>query len=57
MSNSFGYLHIGKKLGKKNGFGQKPGFPGFPLPDKTEVYSQTREISRVWRYRVDIDIL
>ena len=61
MSNSFGSLHICKKLGKSRVLAQNRVFRGktrfyLPLPDKTEVYSPTREISRVWRYRVDIDL-
>ena len=61
MSNSFGSLHIRKKndksrvLAKNRVFKSKTGFY-LPLPVKTEVYSQTREISRVWRYRVHIYI-
>ena len=61
MSNSRGSLHIRKKLGKssvlaKNWvFRGKTGF-SLPLPVKTEVYSQIREISRVWRCRVYIYI-
>ena len=46
-----------KKTGKSRVLAKNRVFPGktkfyLPLPDKTEVYSQTREISRVWRYRV-----
>ena len=62
MSNSFGSLHIRKKNGKSRVLAKNRVFPGktrfyLPLPDKTEVYSQTREISRVWRYRVYINDL
>ena len=62
MSNSFGSLHIRKKwcksrvLAKNRVFRGKTGFY-LPLPVKTEVYSQTQEISRVWRYRVYTRIL
>jgi len=59
MSNSFGSLHIRKKNGKSRVLAKNRVFRGktgfyLPLPFKTEVYSQTREISRVWRYRDDI---
>ena len=61
MSNSFGSLHIRNKLGKSRVLAKNRVFRGktrfyLPLPDKTDVYSQTREISRVWRYRVYIFI-
>ena len=61
MSNSFGSLHIRKKWGKSRVLAKNRVFRGktgfyLPLPVKTEVYSQTREISRVWRYRVYIYI-
>ena len=61
MSNSFGSLHIRKKRGnlgfwpKKRVFRGKTGFY-LPVPVKTEVYLQTRQISMVWRYRVYIYI-
>ena len=55
MSNSFGSVRIRKKLGKSRVLAKNQVFRGktgfyLPLPVKTEVYSQTREISRVWRY-------
>ena len=55
MSNSFGSLHIRQKWGKSRVLAKNRVFRGktgfyLPLPVKTEVYSQTREISRVWRY-------
>ena len=61
MSNSFGSLHIRKKWGKSRVLANNRVFRGktgfyLPLPVKPEVYSQTREISRVWRYRVHIYI-
>ena len=61
MSNSFGSLHIRKKIDKSRVLAKNRVFKGktgfyLPLPVKTEVYSQTREISRVWRYRVHIYI-
>ena len=57
MSNSRGSLHIRKKWGKSRVLAKNRVFRGktgfyLPFPVITEVYSQTREISRVWRCRV-----
>ena len=59
MSNSRGSLHIRKKWGKSRVLAKNRVFRGktgfsLPLSVETEVYSQTREISRVWRCRVCI---
>ena len=56
MSNSRGSLHIRKKWGKSRVLAKNRVFRGktgfsLPLSVETEVYSQTREISRVWVWR------